>query len=282
MRRVDTNARLIIVYKNGDNMKILIGSDFHMEHRDTMSSVIPEYTYYQHFDVIVLAGDIDGHYKVGAFLKDFCSTFSDSIVIYTPGNHEFYSVLPENTIGVINKKLKNLENDIPNLRVGINEVVEVNDVAFYVGTMWSDINCKPEYQTIPFQEKFLIHTDDGSGLTPESCRELFNEYAEGLHKFLLSDDYKRKVVVSHFSPSLDFNNPMIPKGDSDHFMSYYFSADLDYILDNKEVCPELWIYGHTHYSMDRTLESGCRVISCQLGYPKEGGGNWGDVESIDF
>lgn len=250
-------------------MKILLGSDFHMEHRLNMPNIIPEMSYYISDDVIILAGDIHTHNNIEKFLTFFCGEFKDSTVIYTTGNHEYYSGRPEHNMETINANIKRLESVIPNLMVGFNDVIEVNGVGFYVGTMWSDLNCPPEFKVVPYHERDLIYKDATTPFSEEVCEDAFKEFKDGLLAFLRDTDYETKVVVSHFSPSLKMGNPHIVAKGLDFYMKYYFSADLDYILDDPELAPDLWVYGHTHYSMDETRESGCRIISSQIGYPKE-------------
>lgn len=262
-------------------MQILIGSDFHMEHRSSLSSVISEYQYYMLPDVIVLAGDIDTHTNIENTLSAFCELFEGSLVIYTPGNHEYYSSR-EYTMADIDAKIKALEDKIPNLRVGLNEVIVHNNVGFYVGTMWSNIDCKEEYQMVPAQEVDLIHPGNGEQFGPKTCQRLFADYKKGLIDFLHSTEYEKKVVVSHFSPSPEFDNPTVVSYGMDTFMKYYFCANITEVIEDEKLSPDVWIYGHTHYSIDRTLPSGCRVISCQLGYPKWDNTNWGKMETINI
>jgi Icc-related predicted phosphoesterase len=71
------------------------------------------------------------------------------------------------------------------------------------------------------------------------------------------------VCVTHHPPSYDC---IIDANKKQKYISLYASA-LDDLLIKDNI--HTWIYGHTHYNCDFTHKNGTRVISNQLGKPKD-------------
>lgn len=241
-------------------MDIMLASDLHIEFLPSLHSVIPENVLYKHPDVLVLAGDIDGHPYLEYSLEEFCELFMDSMIIYTPGNHEFYTD-DGLTKEEIDKKIKDIEYKLNlkgyKFKVLQNESFTYEGIHFYGGTMWSDINVdKPE---VANGDSFNIRTDLSSEYDVDVCRAYWSKFKDGLDEHLDKYGTENTVVISHFSPSIQFNNPFVP----DSELTYYFCASMDAYL---EMPIKAWLYGHTHYSMREVMPNGCVVMSAQGGY----------------
>lgn len=248
-------------------MKIMVASDLHLEHRNSISEVMPQNAMFANPDVIILAGDIHSHLGIEKTLFDICDMFPDSLVLYTTGNHEYYS--NELTMSDIDSNIRNIEEKLISqgykFRFLNNESYNYQGIHFYGGCMWSKLHEK--HPQIAFTDASMINWTDTEGLNSFNVTKLWEAFKEGLDSHLEKFGAENTVVFSHFSPSLDFINPFVAPQE-DCFLDYYFSAPMDKYI--KETKIKAWFYGHNHYSEQRVIEkSGCLVASCQAGYPRE-------------
>lgn len=253
-------------------INILYASDIHNEHRFT-SGIMPfvsESMFYstQEYDAIVLAGDITNLSNLETFIESTIDMFPGVPILYTTGNHEYYH--RDLSIPEIDAKIRELDNKYPDFHYLQNRWKQIKDFYFFGGTMWSDFDCARPILSINDEES--ISFKKNKRLTVDDARSMFYEFKTELELFLNIVPREKAIVFSHFSPTPDFDNPFAATkdhNDPDYFLKYYFCANLSNILENSEISPKVWIYGHTHYSMDETLSSGCRIVSNQFGYPKE-------------
>ena len=70
------------------------------------------------------------------------------------------------------------------------------------------------------------------------------------------------VVVTHFSPSVQCGNENFDISP----ITAYFCNDYDELIERYK--PEYWLYGHTHFNLDKNIAS-TRVITNQHGYGSE-------------
>lgn len=248
-------------------MKIMVASDLHLEHRNGLSEVLPQNAMFKNPDVLVLAGDIHSHLSIKETLIDFCELFPDTMILYTTGNHEYYS--RSLTMDMIDNKIRDAEQELISLGYKIrflnNESFSYQGIHFYGGCMWSQLHHK--YPQIAFTDAGMINLSKDVGLHENAVIKLWEGFKDGLDKHIETYGDENTVVISHFSPSIDFDNPFIPPRD-DCFLTYYFCAPMDKYI--KEMKLKAWFYGHNHYSTQKVIEeSGCLVASCQAGYPRE-------------
>lgn len=241
-------------------MKIMVASDLHLEHGlGGLSQIIPETAFYEHPEVIVLAGDIDSHSNIQNTLEEICELFLDSRVIYIPGNHEYYSM--HLSIDEINRRLFKEVDDLKDFyKVELlnNSSTTINGINFYGGCMWSDVKDGDQNCITCGDEDFI-------GMTIDKSRELHDKFKVGLDNHIARYGMEKSVVVSHFSPSMRYSHPGFPLKDG---YARYFSANMDQYLDSKL---KAWIFGHTHFSVHDIAKNGTHVISCQKGYGFEEG-----------
>ena len=72
------------------------------------------------------------------------------------------------------------------------------------------------------------------------------------------------VVVTHYCPSYKL---LHPSKSEDKYASLYVSH-LDYLLNKNDI--HTYICGHTHYNFDFKTNGGTRLVSNQLGKPRDG------------
>jgi predicted phosphohydrolase len=205
-------------------------------------------------DTLILAGDIGSLYKIQqlvGFLEKLCPYFGN--VIYVPGNHEWYTFpgyahLPMSTL---RERLHSIR--IPNLYILDRGGIRIDDVCIIGATLWSDPDFVPN---------FLVRID---GMNTEVYRK--NHLTDLAYiEYMIEQCQKfgtRTVVVTHYPPTKQVLDNDRKKR---RFPSLY-ATDLDELLDSDKV--HTWICGHTHSNFDLTMPGGCRVVSNQLGKPKD-------------
>lgn len=245
-------------------MKIMLASDLHIEHRNGLMGVIPQTAMFQQPDVIVLAGDIDSVSGLYNTLYEICDLFVGTMVLYVTGNHEYYS--HRHDVGGINCQIIDIEERLVNdgfkFKFLNNESFTYGGVHFYGGCMWSPLNDNDP--TYPDADATMINV---SGMNPIGVcdyRIMWQEFKVGLDNHLEKFESMDTVVISHFSPSREFDNHFVSDGGA---MTDYFCAPMDDYI-NSDI--KAWFYGHNHYSDYKEMDSGCIVASCQMGYPMEG------------
>lgn len=236
---------------------VQIASDLHIECID--NNDIDPLTYITPTsDILILAGDIGSLYKLQQlknFLLRLASLFQ--IILYTPGNHEYYMI--DNNIklsyNVLDKRLEELGNSIPNLHILNRDSVRINNLCIAGCTLWS----KPECQVPSFIVR--VHEMNTSKYLQQHQKDL--KYATNIMDHCQKRGYQL-LMVTHHTPTY---SALKGTNKRKKFVSLY-STDLDYLLDKNRV--GTWICGHTHKNFDFITPKGCRVLSNQLGKPKDG------------
>ena len=106
-------------------MRLQILSDLHLEYGDHRTRPTMA-------DAVVLAGDIGGGCNGIKWAKE---RFPDKLVIYVPGNHEFYN----HTIADGMTAIRN-EARASNVFVLENESVQIGEFSFLGCCLWTDFN----------------------------------------------------------------------------------------------------------------------------------------------
>ena len=231
-------------------MKISLVNDCHNEFQ-IWSVVNPD-----NADVLVLAGDIvpvhllkdpkDGE-KHTKFFEDCGKLYKD--VIYIFGNHELYFNDLATAFDVTKEHLKHISN----LHLVNNEVVEINDVAFFCGTMWSDANREDPMTMLTLTQsmndyRYIKNTAKKSHysyddiIDPEDTVAEFKLFKKFLIKTMPLYQDKKCVVVSHHAPTFR----AIPEEyKRDYHLNGGFASNLDELILNRPFI-KYWLYGHSH------------------------------------
>lgn len=244
-------------------MKIAILSDLHNEfgvpYRPT-NSVLSA-------DVVVLAGDID----LGTRGAEWAlNTFEGKQLVYVAGNHEFYNHVFEEVV----KQLMTLDAKNDNFHFLNPRSVDIGDVRFIGGTLWTDFGGDPANAAIC---KHMINDFNyirRSGDLPFETK--YVEQLNNLHKSHIIYDLthhrgKKNVVVTHFAPSFQSIHPRFAGNTTNH----YFATHLDSIIEDLK--PDLWIHGHVHNHFDYMIGD-TRVIANPRGYVRS---QWHDTRLYD-
>lgn len=236
-------------------MKLHILSDLHFEY-DTEFQV-PETT----SDVLILAGDISpGLNGMARFAR------STKPVIYVPGNHEFYG----ESIHALPAALRLLANG-SSIHLLDNDEVRLGDVRFLGATLWTSyelygierIGEVTAHADRHLNDYICIQSENAATLTPGQTVSLHRKAVDWLERKLDEPFDGKTVVVTHHAPH---PASLMPKHQG-KLINAAYASDLTHLM-GKAV---LWIHGHTHHSIDYTV-NGTRIVTNPKGYRDENRG----------
>lgn len=238
-------------------MKMQVMSDIHLQFwarsgnvEDFLAEVRTE------AEVLVLAGDaveLTGRFRAHTkeIFKAFCQQWP--IVVYVPGNHEFYDTSIDDglyDLFGIEKELQEEGHDFRVLHTG--RVTDIDGRRFLGATMWQP-HPKPGEPSRSISDHYCI-----VNFHNEAKRQ-FAEFEAFLKKELRAGD----IVVTHHTPSY--------QSCAEEFQGYqsnrwFHTPEVEpLILERK---PSIWIHGHTHSPFDYQLGT-TRIICNPRGYPGE-------------
>lgn len=258
-------------------MDIQVVSDLHLEFQDV---TLPG------GDVLVMAGDIlvasawrraRNTGKDHAIADRFTRFLTEELakyrkVVYVAGNHEHYSGRYEETAD-------ELREHIPeNCYYLEDQSVKIDDVWFYGGTMWTDLNRGDpitahtlkqnmmDYRTIKFGHSIEVQTGYGSTywtnqFTPAYTKGIFHRTVENLKQFLEAHPDEKVFVVTHHAPTELSIDPDYAA--EYHMNGGYHSRLGDFIMDHPNI--KMWAHGHVHCFNDYKMGE-ARVVSNPRGY----------------
>jgi predicted phosphodiesterase len=269
-------------------MKVAICSDLHLEFGDL------QLKNEQNADVLVLSGDICVAKDIGrpdphGFLEsakssrivDFfkrCS-FQFPHVIYIMGNHEHYHGDVAQSPSIIRSMLES--NALSNVHFLDKEFIDIDDVRFIGGTLWTDFNGENE-QTMNHVTRrmndFQICENSAEMVnyrTFENDKAKFHKRPatwspksaliehKAMKKFI-EDNYdstKINVVCTHHAPSKGSEHPRYKH---DQLMNGAYNSQLDSFIMERPMI-KLWTHGHTHEDFDYMIQT-TRVVCNPRGY----------------
>ena len=233
-------------------MKIRLLSDLHTEFR--LPYKTQPFAEYRGEDVLVLAGDIaSGSTNTMDVIKFFLDQGFPEIV-YVPGNHEYYGT----GFDEFNAKMENKCFAYDNVHFLNPGTVEIDDVLFIGGTLWTNFGDNPFSQSAAKRgiNDFRMIRD----FDVNRCAQTYYQHFD-----FIKDQYehrygKKVVVVTHFLPARECIAPRFRGPD---LINDYFANDLgDYIANMSDTT---WLFGHTHDATDIVLGD-TRVVANPHGY----------------
>jgi hypothetical protein len=274
---------VIIEIIEGNNVKISIWSDLHLEFAKTVSLWPNPGT-----EVLILGGDIcnadhlyrnppdlnpsiiqkDSHIHFARRYRELFKHVNEQwpVVIYVIGNHEFYGGIWDKTEKIIKDEMSRY----PNIHVLEQNKLIINDVVFLGATLWTDLNREDPITMMAIRNDIndyrVISHFDAHGwrrLMPQTTVNKYNETMQWL-KFMLSEDKRKTVVVSHHAPS---RQSIHEKYRGDWMMNGAFVNNLDeFIIDHPHIVA--WVHGHTHTNFDYYIDN-THILCNPHGYPSE-------------
>lgn len=232
-------------------MKIRLMSDLHLEFANFRIPQMED----DKDTVLVLAGDIN----IGLQAKNWITHYADRFyaIVYVMGNHEFYN---NDIVKVIDRW--SAPCAVPsNVFVLTNEVKHIRDVTFIGTPLWSDLN-KADYFEVETARKgvndFNITQYADQPFTPE-IHMFLHEKAKTFVNNSLARATGKTVVVTHFLPTVN----AITSRFQGKPLNSYFAANMDSTISTYS--PDLWLFGHTHDSIDKMLGN-TRIVCNPRGY----------------
>ena len=226
-------------------------------------------------DYLIVAGDIGKPFKphYRAFLKQMVDSYKK--VFFVLGNHEFYHSFYDDTIKQVQSVVDEINSNFESQKLYFlnRSRIDIDPNLTIIGcTLWSDISAG----SIPFAKQLMNDFSLIHDFTTKRYLELHFAERKWLEEALAelkkeNDEQHKKqhqqrkvIVVTHHSPT--FNNTSHPQYGDDDKGRYCFSTNLEYMLKSPVTA---WIFGHTHYSVDRKLDNGVLLLANQVGYPGE-------------
>ena len=249
-------------------MRFCLASDLHLEFPNHKPIEFPQ------ADVLVLAGDIlvaEDLRRTPAVLgprslsalryREFLDqvTHRYQHVVWVAGNHEFYHGKFTQTLQVLRNEAQHYQN----LYFLEDSWVDVEDVRFLGGTLWTDVNRGCPVTTSALQygmNDYKLITDDTHGYT----RLKPSRTAQRHHKtknYIQQNITTNTVVVTHHAPT---PLSIAEEFKTEQYLNGGYASDLStLILDHQ---PRFWLHGHMHQYVDYTVGE-TRVICNPRGYP---------------
>ncbi len=238
-------------------MKIRLLSDLHLEMNSYQYEFIGE-------DVLVLAGDIHNcgrHYQILDRIPGSVQT------LMVAGNHEYY----HGEFHEVNARLKALEAGYPNFTFLNNESTTLNGIPVFGGTMYTDFMLYPNpfigeenamRQIADFRLSSILDAEgDERRWTVDDHKKAHRKFKAAFLPWLEeTKDAEKKLVITHFVPTLRVTHPRWLTVDNKD-LNPYFVCDMTEYMGWKG----LWVYGHTHDNGE-TVIGETRVCGNPYGY----------------
>ena len=210
-------------------------------------------------DVVVLAGDIANHVRGIEWGRHI---WPDKIILYVPGNHEFYRRERTETLQQMRVAAREL-----GVHLLDNDEVVIAGVRFLGSTLWTDFELfgKDLKQAalaegeLYLNDFHLIRERDRI-FSPARSVQLHKTSRKWLAEKLQHSFPGKTVVITHHLPSAH----SVAERYKTSLSSACFASRLDDLLG----ASTLWIHGHTHDSFDYVLR-GTRVVCNPRGYCRD-------------
>jgi UDP-2,3-diacylglucosamine pyrophosphatase LpxH len=246
-------------------MYLRIASDLHLEGfygRDlaTLAVDFLPHNVRDETSILVLAGDISSKLEQ---LVGFLNTVADRFikVLFVPGNHCYY----RHDFDEWNRNFKAAELK-PNIIFSTDDVVqhEIPGFRFLLTTLWGDGGPTPadRLNTDRGLNDFRLIRQNGTRFSVNEMIVVHKMQKAALETALKEPFDGKTIVVSHHMPSYRLCHPRFGNE-----INGGFASNCDDILAYDHA-PWLWIYGHTHDTIDTQLWK-TRLVCNPAGYRSE-------------
>lgn len=202
--------------------------------------------------ILVLAGDVGYPFAqhFAEFFRSMAQTWEH--VLYTPGNHEYYSDHPKEQI---DQRIAEVCGQWDNVHLLNRDTVEIDGQRYIGCTLWS-----APLREIKGKLNDFHHIQGCTIDTMTAWHEMDRQWLS--HNIRTGD-----VVITHFLPLQ--NGDLIANGLDSRYPigpldSYFGNTDMKPLFDQAK----LWISGHTHQPFDLTVGN-TRWVCNPVGYPGE-------------
>jgi Icc-related predicted phosphoesterase len=278
-------------------MRIAVCSDLHLEfgHLELFNE--------QGADVLVLSGDIFVATELKSWLYDSSGLVAASEsqrnkskryynfirsciqrfpkVVFVMGNHEHY----HGDFAESAKLIRGTFGDYHNFHFLDNEWVIINDVLFFGGTLWTNMNKEDpvtmfDIRTVMNDYRVIKNSEAGEGcrFIPLDAVNDHKQFLSKLDEALNLHPQLKAVVVGHHAPSKASTKPGY---EGEYVINGAYSSDLsEFILDRRQI--KVWTHGHTHEPFDYVIGT-TRVVCNPRGYiDYEDCADWFELKYVDI
>lgn len=226
-------------------MKILIQSDIHIEHhKDKGDSYAVELAKLgNEVDVLVLAGDIGTFSTLPWFFKTVCPAFKH--VVYVNGNHELYGSSP----GDFQSMMMKVGMTHDNFRWLDCAPVTIDGQRFIGGTLWFPDGPNNWQYKRNLSDFYYIRHFDPWVYEQNRC----------MKDVLEAEVTPNDIVITHHLPHASF---ISPRFQGEPYNCFFVGG----VPMSVVRIPKLWIFGHTHDSIDEVTPWGGRFVCNPYGY----------------
>lgn len=202
-------------------------------------------------DVLVIAGDLFVSKGSKRTLEIIDEIFEDRVVLFVPGNHEYYGESKNLIDKVFEKEYSG------HLKILNPGVFEYGDIVFIGANGWWDgsyvpLNKTAIYGMNDFQVIKDIKENENGVAWGRKDREFFS--------FMLREHQSKKIVcISHTAPSPRCIRPRFVGS----LLNACFANDWEDLI--KTYRPKVWIHGHMHDSISFTIDK-TKILCNPKGY----------------
>lgn len=239
-------------------MKIKLLSDLHLEGRTGYYKTQQPWAKYSQEDVLVLAGDIAVGATAVAQALDYFKQQGFEQIVYVPGNHEYYHHSRDE-----HGSIKLAARDLDVHFLDANEIIKIQDVSFFGGTLWTNFGNDPIAQNTA--SRYISDFTYIKDWDTNKCAKEFTRQVDFI-KTAIRQTEGKKCVVTHFLPAMQCVSERFKSDNVEFLLNKYFANNLDHYLET--VSDVTWLFGHTHDAMDM-YRGDTRLVSNPLGYPRE-------------
>lgn len=247
-------------------MKIGIVSDLHAEFwGGQLFATIGAQIQHQlaEADLILLAGDINNATDA---IHTAARLFPTQPVCLVAGNHEFYQRSYEPTLAAMATAAAGTTNITFLNRSSYHTTIDGRALRVLGATLWTDFDlfANPalgQLNARALNDFRLIRCDsDNHLLRPQETLDWHKQDLAWFEATMAERFAGLTIVMTHHAP---VSFALSPKYVNDA-LSPCFASRLEHLFTRDDV--QLVVWGHTHHSVDRTLDR-TRFVSSQVGYP---------------
>lgn len=190
--------------------------------------------------ILILCGDIGSLYKFKQLFNFFNSIVSHfSLIIYVPGNNEYYYHDSSHVIQFenLNFKLKTLGNSFRNLKILNKSYFIYNNYLFCGCVLWSYIHYElPQFVKIHGMNKDIYNKKN-------FIEKKFIQYIIQFSK----QNNLIPIIITHYPPT----KLLLTNSKLKFYYKRLYYNNMDYMFHNKLT----WIYGHTHSNICKKIDN---------------------------
>ena len=176
------------------------------------------------------------------------------------GNHEHYRYDITKSHDYIKKCLGYNKN----FHLLDNSVIEIGDVLFVGGTMWTNMNNEDEetcYKMKSMMNDYRVIDNGDHIFSPEDAIIKFKETVDYIDLMTSIYDITKLVVITHHAPSFKSIDPIYKNS---NIMNGGYCSDLEKFIEDRNNI-RVWIHGHLHNKNDYSIGD-TRILCNPRGY----------------